>query len=137
MRINLLAKEFALYLFFLVPQPAISITTDTQDSTDLLEGVSLTLVCSSNISNFIDTDVEITFQWILNYNDTPLSNNTKYTIDSVTKLSPTAYQSRLMINELDTSDNGAIYSCSVSILSNQEHLTDTTINESITLEVRG
>ena len=127
---------FQCFHIYPVPEPTILLSTIPVNVNSLLEGTALQINCSAYISPSVDSDIEVTFDWLLNGNMN-LSNSSKYSIYPVTELSSNRFENMLEINELDLSDNSSSYFCAVSVLSNNEHLIGTTSNESIGLGIEG
>ena len=94
-------------------------------------------MCTVTINDYVNTDVDASIEWFRN-GDSPLMNSSDYSISPISLISH-QYISKLRIEELMTSDNGATYSCSVSIqpssLSN--YITGTNGSTGITLSVDG
>ena len=101
----------------LVPQPAVTVSIDHVDPSSLIEATYLDIVCTVNISDAVNTGVSIDVEWSHN-GGSPLTNNSDYTISSLTMLTSHMYTSTLRIESLsNTRDNGTIYSCTMSVLS--------------------
>ena len=97
----------------LVPQPTVTVSTYSVDPSSLIEATYLDIVCTVNISDAVNTQVSI--EW--SRNGGSLTNNSDYTISSLTMLGSHMYTSTLRIESLsNTRDNGAMYSCTVSVL---------------------
>ena len=120
-----------------VPTPEILVTTDPPHVRTLVEGTYIDLVCTVTINDPVDTNVYVNIEWSRN-GSSPLMNSSDYSI-SPTSLISDQYISTIRIEELMTSDNGATYSCSVSIqpssLSN--YITGSNGDSDITLSVEG
>ena len=100
----------------LVPQPAVTVSIDHVDPSSLIEATYLDIVCTVNISDAVNTNVSIDVEWSHN-GGSPLTNNSDYTISSVTMLRSHMYISTLHIESLNnTRNNSTIYSCIVSVL---------------------
>ena len=90
------------------------ITTDPPNAAGtLVEGTYIDLVCTVTISNAVTTDVNVSIVWSRN-GGSPLMNSSDYSISLISLISD-QYISTIHIEELITSDNGATYSCFVSI----------------------
>ena len=112
------------------------VTTDPPDAGTLVEGTYIDLVCTVTINDGVDTNVYVNIEWSRN-GGSPLTNSSDYSI-SPTSLMSDQYIRTIRIEELMTSDNGATFSCSVSIqpsLSN--YITGTNGSSGITLIVEG
>ena len=100
----------------LVPQPAVTVSTYPIDPSSLIEVTDLDIVCTVNISDAVDTGVGVNIEWSHNDSST-LTNNSDYTISSLTMLRSHMYTSTLRIKSLsNTRDNSAMYSCTVTVL---------------------
>ena len=112
------------------------VTTDPPDAT-LVEGTYIDLVCTVTINEAVDTDVNVNIEWSRNGNS-PLMNSSAHSISPMSLISD-QYISTIRIEQLMMSDNGATYSCSVSIqpssLSN--YITGSNGDSNITLSVEG
>ena len=114
------------------------VTTDPPDVVGtLVEGTYIDLVCTVTINDAVDTDVNINIEWYRN-GGSPLMNSSDYSI-SPTSLISNQYISTIRIEELLTSDNGATYSCSVSIQPSSlyNYITGSNGDSDITLSVEG
>ena len=123
----------------LVPQPAVTVSIDHVNPNSLIEATYLDIVCIVNISDAVNTDVSIDVEWSHN-GGSPLTNNNDYTISSLTMLESHMYTSILRIESLsNTRDNGAMYSCTMSVLSSpvSSYITGNKNNNNITLNVAG
>ena len=113
------------------------VITDPPDAGTLVEGTYIDLVCTVTINDAVNTDVNVSIEWSRN-GGSPLMNSSDNSI-SPNSLVSDQYISTIRIEELMTSDNGATYSCSVSIqpfpLSN--YITGSNGDSSITLSVEG
>ena len=85
----------------------------TTDVDILVEGTYIDLVCTVTINDAVNTDVNVNIEWSCN-GGSPLINSSDYSISPISLISD-QYISTIRIEELMTSDNGATYSCSVSI----------------------
>ena len=82
-----------------------------------MEGTYLDIVCTVSISDAINTGVNVDIYWFHN-DGSPVTNNSDYTISSLTMLGSHVYTSTLRIEILNNfRDNGTVYSCTVSVLS--------------------
>ena len=123
----------------LVPQPTVAVSIDHVDSSSLIEATYLDIVCTVNISDAVNTEVSIDVEWSRN-GGSPLTNNSDYTISSLTMLRSHMYTSTLHIESLsNTRDNGAMYSCTVSVLPSpvSSYITGDENNTNVTLNVAG
>ena len=113
------------------------VTTDLPDVGTLVEGTYIDLVCAVTINDAVNTDVNVSIVWCHN-GGSPLMNSSDYSI-SPTSLISDQYISTIRIEELMTSDNGATYSCSVSIqpFSLYNYITGSNGDSNITLSVEG
>ena len=103
------------------------------DPSSIIEATHLDIVCTVNISDAVNTGVSVDVEW-------SRTNNSDYTISSVTMLGPHMYTSTLHIESLNnTRDNGAMYYCTVSVLSSpiSSYITGNENNNSLTLNVAG
>ena len=101
------------YSIFAVPTPEVVVITDPPDVGTLVEGTYIDLVCAVTINEAVDTDVDVSIEWSRN-GGSPLMNSSDYSISPVSLISG-QHISTVRVEELMTSDNGATYSCSVSI----------------------
>ena len=125
--------------FALVPQPTVTVSIDHVEPNSLIEATYLDIVCTVNISDAVNTGVSIDIKWSHN-GGSPLTNNSDYTISSLTMLGSHMYTSTLRIESLsNTRDNGAMYSCTVSILPSlaSSYITGNDNNNNVTLNVAG
>ena len=123
----------------LVPQPAVTVSIDHVDQSSLIEATYLDIVCTVNISDAVNTRVSVDTEWSHN-GGSPLTNNSDYTISSLTMLGSHMYTSTLHIESLsNTRDNSAMYSCTVSVLPSpvSSYITGNENNNNITLNVAG
>ena len=94
-------------------------------------------MCNVTINDAVDTDVNVSIEWSGN-GGSPLMNSSDYSLSPISLVSD-QYISTILIEELMTRDNGATYSCSVSIqpvyLSN--YITGSNGYSNITLSVEG
>ena len=106
------------------------VTTDPPDAGTLIEGTYIDLVCTVTINGAVNTDVNVNIEW---------SRNGDSLMNSPISPISDQYISTIRIEELMMSDDGATYSCSVSIqpssLSN--YITGTNGDSDITLSVEG
>ena len=125
------------YSILVVPAPEVIVTTDPPDVGTLVEGTYIDLVCTVTINDAVNTDVNVSIEWSRN-GGSPLMNSSDYSI-SPNALMSDQYISTVHIEELMTNDNGATFSCSVSIqpssLSN--YITGSSGDSDITLSVEG
>ena len=123
----------------LVPQPVVTVSTHPVDPSLLIEATYLDIVCTINISDAVNTGVSVNVEWSRN-GGSPLTNNNDYTISSLTMLGSHMYTTRLSIESLSlTRDNGAMYTCIVSVLPSpvSTYITGNENNNSLTLNVAG
>ena len=123
----------------LVPQPAVTVSTDNVDQSSLIEATYLDIVCTVNISYAVNTGVSVDVEWSHN-GGSPLTNSSDYTINSLTMLGSHMYTSTLHIKNLNnTRDNGAMYSCAVSVLPSpvSSYITGNENSNNLTLNVAG
>ena len=123
----------------LVPQPTVTVSFHPVDPSSLIEATYLDIACIVNISDAINTGVSVDVEWSHN-GGSPLTNNSDYTISSLTMLGSHMYTSTLRIESLsNTRDNGAMYSCTVSVLSSpvSYYITGNENNNNVTLNVAG
>ena len=109
------------------------------DPTSLIEATYLDIVCTVNISDAVNTGVSVDIKWSHN-GGSPLTNNSDYTISSLTMLGSHMYTSTLRIVSLsNTRDNGVMYSYIVSVLPSpvSSYITGNENNNNITLNVAG
>ena len=113
------------------------VTTDPPNAGILVEGTYIDLVCTVTINEAVNIDVDVNIVWSRD-GGPPLMNSSDYSISPM-PLILDQYISTIRIEELTTNDNGATYSCSVSIqpssLSN--YITATNGDSDITLSVEG
>ena len=123
----------------LVPQPVVAVSIDHVDPSSLIEATYLDIVCTVNISDAVNTGVSVNVEWSHN-GVSPLTNNNDYTISSLTMLGSHMYTNTLCIESLsNTRDNGAMYSCIVSVLPSpvSSYITGNENNNNLTLNVAG
>ena len=89
------------------------VTTDPPDVGTLVEGTYIDVVCNVTINDAVNTDMNVNIAWSRN-GGSPLTNSSDYSISPVSLISD-QYISIIRIEELMMIDNGATYSCSVSI----------------------
>ena len=125
------------YSIRVVPAPEVVVTTDPSDVGTLVEGTYIDLVCTVTINDAVNTDVNVSIEWSCN-GGSPLMNSSDYSISPISSVSD-QYISTIHIEELMMSNNGATYSCSVSIqpssLSN--YISGSNGYSDITLSVEG
>ena len=113
------------------------VTTNTSGVGTLVEGTYIDLVCTVTINAAVDTDVNVSIEWSRN-GGSPLRNSSDYSISPISLISD-QYIFTIRIEELMTNDNGATFSCSVSIqpssLSN--YIIGSNGDSDITLSVEG
>ena len=122
-----------------VPKPVITVSSYPLNTIALVEATYLDIVCTVNISYAINTDVSIDVEWSRN-GGSPLTNNSDYTISSLTMLGSHMYTSTLRIESLsNTRDNGAMYSCTVNVLPSpvSSFITGNENSNSLILNVEG
>ena len=110
------------------------VATDPPDAGTLVEGTYIDLACTVTINDAVDTNVNVRIEWF-RIGGSPLMNSSDYSI-SPTSLMSDQYISTIHIEELMAFDNGATFSCSVSIqpsLSN--YITGSNGSSGITLSV--
>ena len=106
-----------------------------------MEGQFLDIVCNVNISEAINTGIDVSITWQKN-GGSSLTNNTDYTISPLTSVS-NMYTSTLRIESLNHDgsdpDDGAVYSCSVTIQPSpvSPFITGNSNSDSIALTVAG
>ena len=123
----------------IVPQPVINVSSYPVNTSTLVEGTYLDIICTVSISDAINTGVSVDVEWSRN-GSLPLTNNSDYTISSLTVLGSHMYTSTLHIKSLSTTrDNGAMYSCTVSVLPSpvSSYITGNENNNSLILNVAG
>ena len=123
----------------LVTQPTVTVFTYSVDPNSLIEATYLDIVCTVNISDAVNTGVNVDIEWSRN-GGSPLTNNSDYTISSLTMLGSHMYTSTLRIESLSIiRDNGAMYSCTVSVLPSpvSSYITGNENNNNVTLNVAG
>ena len=123
----------------IVPQPIVTVSSYPLNTTTLVEATYLDMVCTVNISDAVNTGVSVDVEWSHN-GGSPLTNNSDYTISSLTMLGSHMYTSTLRIESLNnTRDNGAMYSCTVSVLPSpvSSYITGNENSNSLTLNVTG
>ena len=125
------------YSILAVSTPEIIVTTDPPDVDTLVEGTYIDLVCTVTINDAVNTDVNVNIEWSRNGGST-LMNSSAFSIHQISLISD-QYSSTIRIEELMTSDNGAIYSCSVSIQpsSLSVYITGSNRDSDIRLNVEG
>ena len=123
----------------LVQQPVVAVSIDHVDPSSLIEATYLDVACNVNISDAVNTGVSIDIVWSRN-GGSSLTNNSDYTISPLVMIGSHMYISTLRIESLSlTRDNGAMYSCTVSVLSSpvSSYITGNKNNNNITLNVAG
>ena len=124
--------------FALAPEPVVTVSADPVDPSSLIEATYVDIICTVNISDAVNTGVSVNVEW--SHNGSPLTNNSDYTISSVTMLGSHMYTSTLRIESLsNTRDNGAMYSCTVNVLPSpvSSFITGNENNNNLTLNVAG
>ena len=126
-----------LYSILVVPTPEVIVTTNPPDVGTLVEGTYIDLVCTVTINDAVNTYVNVNIEWSHN-GGSPLINSSDYSISPISLISD-QYISTICIEELMTSDNGATYSCSVSIQPSSlfVYITGSNRDSGITLNVDG
>ena len=125
--------------FSLVPVPAVMVSTHPVDPSSLIEATYLDIICTVNISDAVNTGVSVDVKWSHN-GGSPLTNNSNYTISSLTMLESHMYASTLRIESLSiTRDNGTVYYCTMSVLPSpiSSYITGNENNNSLPLNVAG
>ena len=123
----------------LVIKPVVTVSTHPVDPRSLIEATYLDIVCTVNISDAVNTGVSVDVEWSHN-GGSPLTNNSDYTISSLTMLTSHMYTSTLRIESLSiTRDNDAMYSCAVSVLPSpvSSYITGNENNYNVILNVAG
>ena len=126
-------------IFSLVPVPAVMVSTHPVDPSSLIEATYLDIICTVNINDAVNTGFSVDVKWS-RIGGSPLTNNSDYTISSLTMLGSHMYTSTLRIESLsNTRDNGTMYSCIVSVLSSpvSYYITGNENNNSLSLNVAG
>ena len=111
----------------------------TVNTSTVVEGTYLDIICTVNISDAVNTAISIHIKWSRN-SGSSLANNSDYTISSLTMLGSHMYTSTLRIESLsNTRDNGAMYSCTVNVLPSpvSSFITGNENNNNLTLNVAG
>ena len=122
-------------LFITVPPVVVQVSTDPTNLGTLIEGTYIDLVCNSYVNDGVDTDYTVTVQW--SRNGTTILNGTDYSISPVTTVSGN-YISTLRIEELSTSDDYSLFTCSVIVTPSVSTLiTGSDGNDDIIIKVRG
>ena len=98
-------------LFLIVPPPVVQVTTDPDNLGTLIEGTYIDLVCNSSINGGVDTDINATVVWSKDGNT--IANGSQYSISNV-KLVSGYYISTVRIEELEVTDNIAVFTCTVT-----------------------
>ena len=128
---------FTLFDFssFIVPPPIVQVTTDPDNINTLIEGTYIDLVCNSSINEGVDTDISVTVVW--SKNETIIANGADYTLSNVALVSG-YYISTVRIEELQVTDNNAVFNCTVTATPTiSTFITENNGNGGITLSVRG
>ena len=92
-------------------------------------------MCNSSINGGVDTDISVTVVWTEGSN--ALTNGTGYSISNV-KLVSGYYISTVRIEELEVTDDNAVFTCTVTatpLIST--FITENNGNNDITISVRG
>ena len=123
-----------LYSILAVPTPEVVVTTDPPDLGTLVEGTYIDLVCTVTINDAVDTDVNVSIEWSRN-GGSALMNSSDYSISPISD----QYISIIRIQELKPGDDGATFSCSVTIQpsSLSTYITGSNGDSDITLSVEG
>ena len=82
--------------FSLVPGPVVTVSTYLVHPSSLIEATYLDIVCTVNISDSVNTGVSVDVECYHN-GGSPLTNNSDYTISSLTMLGSHMYNSTLHI----------------------------------------
>ena len=123
----------------IVSQPIVTVSSYPLNTTILVEATYFDMVCTVNISYAVNTGVSVDVEWSHN-GGSPLTNSSDYTINSLTMLGSHMYTSTLHIESLSsTRDNGAMYSCTVSVLPSpvSSYITGNENSNNLTLNVAG
>ncbi len=122
-------------LFLIVPPPIVQVTTDPDNINTLIEGTYIDLVCNSSINEGVDTDISVTVVW--SKDGATIANGAVYTISNVTLVSG-YYISTVRIEELQVTDNNAMFTCTVTATPTiSTFITENIGNDGITLSVQG
>ena len=126
-------------LFYLVPTSSISVGIMTYPSDAvLLTGTYIDIDCIATVSDAVDTEFEVDIVAAWTQNGGPsLDNTSAITISPVTMVSSTIYKSRLHINQLMTDHNDDIFQCAATIRPLTLYVTNSSVNDSLTLSVLG
>ena len=101
----------------------------------LIERTYIDLLCNMSIHNGVDTDVYVDFVW--HKNGTTIINGSDYSISEV-ELVSSYYISTVRIEELKTSDNNAVFRCSVTTSpSESTFITESDGYDETIIKVRG
>ena len=121
-------------LFLIVPPPVVQVTTDPDNLDTLIEGTYIDLVCNSSINGGVDTDISVTVVWLKDGNT--IANGSEYS--SNVELVSGYYISTARIEELEVTDDNAVYTCTVTATpSISTFITENNGNNDITISVRG
>ena len=92
-------------------------------------------MCNSSINEGVDTDISVTVVW--SEGSDILTNGTGYSISNVELVSG-YYISIVRIEELEVTDDNAVYTCTVTATpSISTFITENNGNNDITISVRG
>ena len=124
--------------FPLVPQPTVTVSIHPVDPNSLIEATYLDIVCNVSISDVVNTGVNVDVEWSRN-GGSPLTNNSDYTISSLTMLGSHVYTSTLHIESLSNTRDNVMYFCTASVLPSpvSSYITGNENNNNITLNVAG
>ena len=84
-------------------------------------------MCNTSIHNGVNSDISVTVEW--SRNGVIIANGSDYSISEIKLLSDN-YISTVRIEELQTSDNNAVFRCSVTVGKSDG-------NDEISIEVQG
>ncbi len=102
-------------ILILVPAPVVSISG--LPSRPLYTGTSLQLACSFQLTNFVDTSVELNSVW--SRGGEVITNGSRVNISAISAIQPSVFQTTVYISPVsDTMDSGQ-YSCRSVIMSSQ------------------
>lgn len=104
-----------IYILIIVPAPVVSISG--LPNRPLYTGTSLQLACSFQLTNFVDTAVELNSVW--SRGGEVITNGSRINISAASAIRPSIFQTTVYISPVsDTMDSGQ-YSCQSVSMSSQ------------------
>ena len=123
-------------LFLLVPPPTVAITREPTDT--LYAGTTLTLTCSIELREQVDSPVSVTASWT-GPGGLALSNM-RTNISEAVHVGGLMYESRAVISPLGNQTvDGGVYTCTamVTVTGNGEYIREAMNNNTINITITG